>query len=143
MHLSAYTNYTLRTRDAAEQPFTGYGLTVTADDLARLGLALARGEFRNHLDEDMYDQALRPAIARPKHAPDLHTGYQHGFWSIDAGPWLGCDQYTPFVFLSGYGGINLAMFPGEIVYYMVSDGGDFNLEEPARAAHSLKPFCTG
>lgn len=136
---------TRRTNDLAQQPFTGYGLTLHRDDVARLALYLQRasdGHDDGLLDVSLLREALQRDPARrglPAPGPDLR--YQHGFWAWNAASTLGCasDAWVPF--MSGYGGIIVAMFPNGIVYYYFSDGGEFRWADAAREANHLRPFC--
>ena len=43
--------------------------------------------------------------------------------------------------MSGYGGIIVALFPNGVVYYYVSDGGDFRWAQAAREANRVRAFC--
>ncbi len=138
---------TRRTSDPARQPFTGYGLTLHRDDVARLARYL-QGAADPQAGDGLLDATLlREALQRdPAHpglaAPGPGMRYQHGFWAWNAGPTLGCGQDAWVPFMSGYGGIVVAMFPNGVVYYYFSDGGDFRWAEAAREANRLKPFCT-
>jgi hypothetical protein len=137
---------TRRTRDPARQPFTGYGLTLHRDDVARLALYLqGAADMRaggGLLDATLLREALQRDPARPGlSAPGPGMRYQHGFWAWNAGPVLGCGQDAWVPFMSGYGGIVVVMFPNGVVYYYFSDGGDFRWTDAAREANRLRPFC--
>lgn len=131
-----------RSRDAAQQPFTGYGLTLLRDDIARLARALNRGELDAWLDTGMLAAALqrgpRPAGIFPSEG-GLY--YQHGFWAYDAAPLLGCSKPLALPFMSGYGGINVLLLPGDRVYYYFSDSGRFAFADALIQIDRLRPLC--
>ncbi|MBN7799141.1 serine hydrolase [Parahaliea mediterranea] len=133
---------TRRSRDTARQPFTGYGLTLLRDDIARLARALNRGELDARLDTGM----LAAALQRGPHPAGIFPSegrlyYQHGFWAYDAAPLLGCDRPLALPFMSGYGGINVLLLPGDMVYYYFSDGGRFAFADALLQINQLRPLC--
>jgi hypothetical protein len=127
----AYTS--LRTSDNNWQgaPFGGYGLFWIPDDLAKLSTFL-------NVDGGAVGgtQLLSPALLADAMQQDpgdrgLQTAtydfmYNNAFWSheftTDDG--YACDFWVPF--MSGYGGITVAMMPNGVTYYYVSDNGDFD-----------------
>lgn len=144
--LSPLTFESRRSRDAAAQPFTGWGLLFTADDVVRLSywLVTAQGRIggRPVLDRDLLARALQrdpSAPGLPAGAP--HLRYRGGFWALDVSAYLGCSGPTWVPFLSGYGGISVALFPNGIIYYYFSDGGAWQWLQAARGAHRLRPMC--
>ena len=139
---------TRRTNDPAAQPFSGYGLTLHRDDVARLAVYLGRAaaapDATGLLDDGLLRQALQRDPAQPGlAAPVAGLRYQHGFWAWNAGPTLGCGRDLWVPFMSGYGGIVVALFPNGLVYYYFSDGGDFRWAQAAREANRLRPLCAG
>jgi hypothetical protein len=52
-----------------------------------------------------------------------------------------CDSPLWIPFMSGYGGISIAMLPNGSVYYVFSDGAHFKWADAAIESHSIKPFC--
>ena len=52
-----------------------------------------------------------------------------------------CDEAVFYPLLSGWGGINLALFPNGSSYYLFSDNHQHNWLAPAQAAHQLRSFC--
>ena len=44
--------------------------------------------------------------------------------------------------MAGYGGIIVALFPNDTVYYYFSDGDSFNWRRAAIAADQIRSFCT-
>lgn len=133
---------TRRSRDAARQPFTGYGLTLLRDDIARLARALNRGELDARLDTAMLDAALQRG-PRPDgiYPSEGRLYYRHGFWAYDAAPLLGCNKPLALPFMSGYGGINVLLLPGDMIYYYFSDGGRFAFADALVQIDRLRPLC--
>ncbi len=147
LHLSPALEVPRRTYDAVGQNWTGYGLTLHADDVAKLASFLqnAGGRLgtRQMLDPRLLDEALQRDPARRglrAGAEDLR--YNHGFWAWNAQRTLGCREPTWIPFMSGYGGIIVAMFPNGMTYYYFSDGGVFRWAIAAAAADRMRSFCS-
>ena len=97
--LSPLLDVTKRTYDAAGQPFTGYGLTYEADDIARIAAWLHNdnGRLGNSqvLDLGLLDAAMqRDPDDRGLTAGSELLRYNNGFWAFDAGPSLGCEAVS-------------------------------------------------
>lgn len=145
--LSPAAAVTRRTNDEAQQAFTGYGLTLHRDDLAKLSTFISVGhgaiDGRQMLDASMLNDALR---RNPTHAayraPTDEFGYKNGFWAWNAQRALGCSSSVWIPFMLGYGGIVVAMFPNGVTYYYVSDGGTFKWAAAAAEANKMRAFCT-
>ncbi|MDZ7768435.1 MAG: hypothetical protein U5K38_04885 [Woeseiaceae bacterium] len=144
--LSPLTRVTRRTYDDARQPFTGWGLALLRDDIARIGLFLNRDDGRidgvTVLDPALFDAAMQ----RDPEDRGLPTGvpglrYNAGFWAYDVAPHIGCPRPVHVPLMSGYGGIIVTLFPNGMVYYYVSDGGTHRWLAAAREAHRLRSFC--
>ena len=143
--LSPPVAVTRRTYDSVAQPFTGYGLTLHGDDIAKLALFLSAGGSiagQQMLDPVMLGQALQRDLAHP----GLPAGgdefrYAHGFWAYDAARALGCAGETWIPFMSGFGGIVVAMLPNGTVYYYVSDGNEFRWVRAAAESNRIRRFC--
>lgn len=140
--LSSQLDLTKRTYDAAAQPFTGYGLTFEADDVARIARWLTSPDAREALAPAMLDAALQRSPDDPGlTAGDESLRYNNGFWAYDAGPSLECDApvWTPF--MSGVSGITVALFPNEVIYYYVSDSYVFRWQTGRIAASHIRSLC--
>lgn len=146
LRLSPAASATMRTYDAAAQPWAGWGLTFQRDDIARLASFLQGGGMiagKAVVDPAMLAASLqRTASERGLVAGSPTLRYRHGFWAWNAGPSLRCkgEQWIPF--MSGFGGIIVALFPNGSSYYYVSDGHDYAWAAAARASNALRPFCT-
>lgn len=149
--LSATARATRRSHDAARQPFSGWGLTLHADDIAKLGqfLANANGRIGDHqvLDPILLGEALQRDPAHPglQVAQLERYRYQHGFWARNLQSELGCGSATWIPFMSGFGGITVALFPEGSVWYNVADDGllaSIDFARPARELAKRGSLCT-
>ena len=148
LRLGPLLDVTKRTYDEAAHPFTGYGLTYEADDIARIASWLANDGAmlggRPALETAMLDDALQ----RRGKVTGLRAGsdelyYNNGFWAYDAGPSLGCAESVWVPFMSGVSGITVAMFPNGVIYYYFSDSYVFRWQSGREAAHLVRPLCPG
>ena len=146
LRLSPVMDVPRRTYDAAAQVFTGYGLTLHRDDIAKiagfLNVAHGRIEGRVMLDQAMLDDALHRTSDRrrpPTGSDDIH--YRNGFWSWNAQHALGCRQPTWIPLMGGFGGIVVELLPNGMTYYYFSDGGRFKYALGAEEANRIRPFC--
>ncbi len=144
--LSPTIEATRRTLDGEQQAFTGWGLTLLPDDVARIGTYLQNPDVGG--DPLMSPEALAAALQRdpsdrglPAASPDLR--YNNGFWAWNAQQPAGCDGPVWIPFMSGYGGIILVTMPNGLTYYYFSDGGDYRWANAVRAASRLGSMCEG
>ncbi|HVY86993.1 MAG TPA: hypothetical protein VG943_17805, partial [Caulobacterales bacterium] len=131
-----------RTLDSSAQPFTGWGLTLMRDDIAKLGQYLVAREHAPLVSAAMLDAGLQrdPSdVGLQAGGPALR--YNHGFWAYNAQAPLNCADPVWVPFLSGFGGIIVALMPNGVVYYYVSDGGDYAWARAVRAADTIAPMC--
>jgi hypothetical protein len=70
-----------------------------------------------------------------------NTAYMNGFWAIAAKQWMPCEAETWIPFMSGYGGITVAMFPGGGVYYHFTDSGKYGFRRAAIEANKVLNYC--
>ncbi|GAB4526268.1 MAG: hypothetical protein Kow00133_15130 [Amphiplicatus sp.] len=137
---------TRRSYDSVAQPFTGWGLTYHRDDVAKIATFLNVDDAKiggvSMLDGAEFDAAMQRVSAdRGLNAGDSLTRYNNGFWAWNAGSWLGCagDVWIPF--MSGYGGITVALFPNGTTYYYFSDNDEFSWGTAITGAHEIAPMC--
>jgi CubicO group peptidase (beta-lactamase class C family) len=144
--LSPEVATTRRTLDDARQPFTGWGLVLRREDLLRLGafLSLDEGKIANDqlLDPAMVRAALQrePTDAGYRAAED-GMRYNNGVWAWDIAQYAGCRKPAWIPFMSGFGGISVAMPPNGIVYYYVSDGGTFRWARAVVETAQIRSVC--
>ncbi len=137
---------TRRSLDEYRQPFTGWGLSVLVDDMLRIADWLHTGDGlidgERVLDERLYEAAMQRAIEdRGLEAIDAGTRYNNGFWSLDIGPFIGCERPVHVPFMSGHGGIIVALFPNGVTYYYFSDGYRFRWREAAVEVNKIRSMC--
>lgn len=146
LHLHPALDVVRRTYDATAEPFAGYGLTLTADDVAKLSIFL-NDDHGMRKGRPILDQAmLSAALQQTPSDPGLRAGaddvrYHYGFWAWNAQAALGCTQPAWIPFMSGYGGIVIALLPNGMTYYYVSDGNSFVFSRAVAEADKIRPFC--
>ncbi len=135
-----------RTYDEVSQPFTGWGLSLLRDDVARvsdfLNVDEGRLEGTSLLDPLELASALqRDPGDRGLVVPSPGFRYNNGFWARDIAQEMGCPGELWVPFMSGYGGITVLLMPNGISYYVFSDNGTFEWIEAAREAHAMSSLC--
>jgi hypothetical protein len=146
LQLSQLIHSTRRTRDTAAQPFTGFGLTVVRDDVAKLakfiGADDGRVEGRDVLDRTLFDAIKQRDPQDPGMRAELETiFYNNGFRSYNVADVLGCDSPTWLVTMSGFGGINIVIMPNDTAYYYFSDGNVHRYLHAVRESHKIRSIC--
>jgi len=145
LELGPLMNKTRRTYDEDRQPFTGWGLTLHADDIVRIGIFLQNGgkiSGISWLDEILLYTALqRNSNDRGLKAINDGLKYRAGFWAYNAGPFMGCkgDMWIPS--MSGFGGLATVLMPNGHIYFYVSDGHEYAWRRAAKASNKIKLFC--
>ncbi|MGE0581249.1 MAG: serine hydrolase [Steroidobacteraceae bacterium] len=147
--LSPVTRETRRTRDLAAQPFTGWGLTLHRDDIARIGQWLVAPQGPRINDVSPFDEKqLRIALQRDPQdrglrAIDDSFRYARGFWAHEVSRYIGCAQPVWVPYMAGFGGINVLLLPNGTVYYYFSDGEAFRWAGAAVESNRIRSFCKG
>lgn len=137
---------TRRTYDDVGQPFVGYGLTYHRDDIAKIAVFL-NNDHGTIASQPVLDQSMiLAALQRDPNnwgmkGPTDDFRYHNGIWAWNAQRWIGCKSPAWVPFMSGYGGIVVAMFPNGMNYYYFSDGGVWAWAMAAAEANRIKPFC--
>ncbi len=135
-----------RTLDDAAQPFTGWGLVLRRDDLVKLGGFLSRAEGRLGQEALLDARMVRAALQRDPGDPGYRTQepgfrYNNGVWAWDIAGYAGCKEPAYIPYMSGFGGITVAMPPNGAVYYYVSDGGTFRWARAVVETNRLGSVC--
>jgi hypothetical protein len=146
LRLSPNTWEMRRTLDAVAQPFYGWGMTMHRDDIVRIAdfLMTSNGQFERQTyfnSDDLAAVLQRNPDRRGLVAGNPDLRYQKGFWGIRLVTSDKCEAWVSF--MSGYGGITVAMLPNGVVYYSFSDGNDFRWKEAALETDKLVPLCKG
>ncbi len=136
----------MRTYDETAQPFTGYGLFLLPDDIARFALFLLTSEGRVRGEQVLDPKQLAAALQRDPGDPGMQAGsenlrYNNGMWAANILPPGTCSPDVWLPFMSGYGGISVVLMPNNSIYYVFSDGAHFKWAEAAAESNKLKPFC--
>lgn len=143
MQLSPTSRVSRRSYDAAAQVFTGYGLLLQVDDVARLASFANGPQIVDQVDGELLDGALQRNVADPGlPAAGGDFLYNNGFWAYPGYTSANCPTPLNLPFMLGYGGINVVLLPNDTVYYYFSDGGSFGWLAAAREADRIRPFCT-
>ncbi|MEH6606001.1 MAG: hypothetical protein V7711_10490 [Pseudomonadales bacterium] len=144
LNMSPVSGTTLRSDDAVAQPLAGFGLSLQPGDMAKLA------DFFNQLrdgSKDLLDQSMvRGALQLPSNdggaaSEEGSSRYNNGFWAAPFKDIAGCEEAQWIPFMSGYGGITVAILPNGLNYYYVSDGGEFAWGRAARELARAKPLC--
>ena len=146
LHLDPAIAVTRRSYDDVREPFAGWGLTLHRDDIAKLAMFLSLDGGKIGGKQLLDPRMLAAALQRDPSDPGLTAAtkdyrYNNGFWAWNVQEALGCIKPIWIPFMSGYGGITVAMMPNGIIYYYVSDGGKFAWAKAAVEANRMKPFC--
>lgn len=143
LQLSPVIRATRRTADDVQQPFTGWGLTLVPDDIAKLSRFMQQPPAEQTLvAPSQLDGAMQRAVADPGvQAGDAQFRYNNGVWAWNAQSVLQCPHPIWIPFMSGFGGIVVAMMPNGLTYYYWSDGGEYRWARAVRAADRVAPLC--
>ncbi len=139
--LSALMDDSLR-RDGI--PYTGWGLVMTRDDIAKIAFAIAKRDeaLLGQLDRALFDAATHHGGGPiGSQAGEQSLRYSMGFWAWNAGPYLDCKSPAWIPTMSGFGGISVVMLPSGDVYYYFSDSGEYRYAEAIAALHKINPIC--
>ena len=144
--LSQLLHATRRSNDEIAQPFTGFGLTLLRDDVARLAKFIGADDGRLNgqelLDRRLFDAIKQRIPDDPGMQAELETiRYNNGFRSFNVSAALACDEPTWLVTLSGFGGINIVLMPNDTAYYYFSDGNVHRYLHAVRESHKIRPMC--
>ncbi|WP_339863298.1 serine hydrolase domain-containing protein [Paremcibacter congregatus] len=148
--LSPSAQWTRRSLDREAQPFTGWGLILTRQDIAKL-LSFLGGQHKDLHPSDLLSSSLFQAALQKKTAdrgllaghPENKIRYSNGFWAYNAQDDLSCRSETWLPFLSGYGGLSAVLLPDGGGYYMISDGGQHAFMAAVTQLHHLNSLCGG
>jgi len=144
--LSPLMNDSKRTYDNDEQPFFGFGLTYLIDDVIKLSSFLQTQITIDKedalLDQTMLESALQYGerrINRDGGTPSV--AYNHSFWALEVGQELGCKKARWIPFMSGFGGITIALISPDIIYYNFSDHHKYQWLDVVVELNRQFPIC--
>ncbi len=141
--LSQLSRVSQRTYDEAAQPFTAYGLFFLSDDIARLSRFLISGKNHSRLfrTQDFERAMFRETDDLLRWGYSSGEAYAMGFWGFDVAPFLSCKNTTWVPFMSGYGGLIVALLPNGTVYYYFTDGGYRSWKDAAVEINKIDNYC--
>jgi CubicO group peptidase (beta-lactamase class C family) len=144
--LSQVSAQSRRTSDLSGQPYVGYGLFFTRDDLARLSRFVIQQAQVDVNSSVLAQDPLQAALQKKPQKPGLttyysHIRYQHGFWARKTTNKSVCKKPQWIPFMSGYGGITIALLAKSSVYYYVSDSFHFDWSEAIPELQKLNLIC--
>ncbi|WP_425408146.1 hypothetical protein [Hyphococcus sp.] len=137
---------TRRTLDTTAQPFVGWGLMYHRDDIAKITKFLNVDDGEIGGVAQLNAAELAAAMQQTPSDRGLIAGastirYNNGFWAWNAQSYLGCSSATWIPFMSGFGGITVALMPNGGTYYYFSDNAEFAWGEALAEAHSISSVC--
>jgi CubicO group peptidase (beta-lactamase class C family) len=135
---------TRRTLDSEAQPFTGYGLAYTRDDIVRAARYVAHGgevDGRPWLDRRLLQAALQRSDPGSGAPVFPHIVYRLGVWARDVAPLIGCRRAVWVPFMSGYGGISVVLFPNDVRFWSFNEDGHFDWGEAVAQVNKIRPLC--
>jgi hypothetical protein len=130
------------------QAFGGYGLFFTIDDIAKITQFVSNGGHIGN-QQVVHAPSLAGALQQSSSDRGLNTNnqggdglntpnYNYGFWSNEYQ--VGnCRAWVPYA--SGYGGIRFVFNPNGIVYFYVSDNGEFSQAAEIVEVDKMAPQC--
>ncbi|MEU9240755.1 hypothetical protein [Streptomyces sp. NPDC048385] len=130
-------------------PFGGYGMFWTQDSIAKVARFLNNDSGRIAGAQVISPTALAAAMQRdPADRGLVTTGttpfrYNNGVWAKQftpaAYPQYSCSFYVPF--MSGFGGITVAMAPNGATYYYFSDNDEYSWSGAVNETDKISPMC--
>jgi CubicO group peptidase (beta-lactamase class C family) len=144
LHLSQIAYSTRRTSDEQQQPFAGYGLFFTQNDIAKLSQFLMNEAVES--SKLLEKTKLGDLLARNKSEKDMHSQYPfihyiNGFWKRNVTLLLQCKKETWLPYMMGYGGINIVLAKENLQYYYFSDSANYLWQDAIKELDKLTPLC--
>lgn len=143
---------TLRTGNSPTGlPLGGYGMFWTRDDIAKVAKLLNVNDGAAGGQQLLHPGLLAASLQRdPADRGLCTTGspsfrYNNAFWARDFSSADDPAFTSPFSvpFMSGYGGITVALLPNDTTYYMFSDNNEFNWTSVVAESHKITPMTGG
>ena len=146
LKLSPLLNNTRRTYDDVKQPFTGWGLTYHIDDIIKISHflehQLSATDGAIVLDRKMLKSALQVGENRiNRDGAEAGIAYNNGFWALEVSRALHCKKPKWIPFMSGFGGITVALVSKDILYYNFSDNNKFLWLKAIKELNRQFPIC--
>jgi len=141
---------TIRTDNGTTgKPFGGYGLFWNRDDIAKVAKLLNNDNGMANGTQLLQSAMLQDSMQKDATDRGIDTTgtpvfkYNNAFWAKNMTPsefpQYSCSFYIPF--MSGYGGITVAMAPNGATYYYFSDNEEFSWYNGINETNKLSPMC--
>jgi hypothetical protein len=149
LKLSAGTLMTVRTDNSPTGvPFGGYGLFWTQDDIAKVAMLLNNQNGVINGSQALNSDLLADSMQDDPSDRGMNTTgtpvfkYNNAFWAKEMTPsefpQYTCSFWVPF--MSGYGGITVAMAPNGATYSF-SDNEEYSWYNAINETNKLSPIC--
>ncbi|MBE0682280.1 MAG: hypothetical protein IH589_10230 [Anaerolineales bacterium] len=149
INLSAGASTVRTDNSTTGAPFGGYGLFWTRDDIAKVAKFLNNDNGYANGAQILQSAMLVDSMQGNASDRGLDTtgspvfNYNNGYWAKNMTPsefpQYTCSFYVPF--MSGYGGITVAMAPNGATYYYFSDNEEFSWYTAVNEMDKLAPMC--
>jgi hypothetical protein len=143
LHFSTGSLSIVRTDNSPTgRTFGSHGMFYTPDDIAKLASFLTVGAGAIDNEQILHPSLLADTMQRNPADRGIRTTeynflYNNSFWAKE--------YYAPcnftVVFMSGYGGISVAMLPNGATYYIFSDNGEFLFDSAVTEVGKLGEVC--
>jgi len=132
-------------------PFGGYGLFWTQDDIAKVAKLLTADQGSVGGQQLLHPGLLAASMQRDPSDRGLTTSgttpfkYNNGYWALDFNSSTDPVYTSPFSvpFMSGFGGITVALMPNGSSYYVFSDNDEFAWAAAVKESNKLTPMVAG
>jgi len=146
LKLSPLLGESKRTYDDELQPFTGWGLTYYASDIIKIVEFLQQQKSMNKrerlLDKKMLNSAMQNGQGNlNRDGGEANIAYNNGFWALEVGGDLGCNSPKWLPFMSGFGGITVALISPDLLYYNFADNQRFLWLDVIIELNQQFPLC--
>lgn len=128
LNLSPLLNDSKRTYDSSAQPFVGWGLTLLSDDLVKIS--------------NLLNTTAKQILVSDRLNNESTFQYDSGYWFLNLQSSNVCADKIWQPFLSGYGGITVALLPNNMNFYQFTDGYSFNWRHVLKVLNSINPVCS-
>ncbi|MBU2880410.1 beta-lactamase family protein [Psychrosphaera sp. B3R10] len=133
LRLSPVAYETRRTSDKEQQPFVGFGLFFTRDDVFKVTRYLA------NVAAELFNPASTDQGSLTNFAS---TRYDQSFWKQNIATHTDCAEPHWLPYLSGYGGISVVLVSPTIQYFYFSDSGIYDWSLAITELHTRQAICS-
>lgn len=124
---------TRRTSGKEQQPFVGFGLFFTRDDIFKVS------QYLSKVSTELFKTTLTEQAGVTRLA---NTRYDQSFWQQNIATHTDCKQPHWLPYLSGYGGISVVLANPTIQYFYFSDSGIYDWSLAINELHNRQAICS-